>query len=452
MTSSLPVCGPWQTLALLSDPAAFTAGRGLALGTAYRVRLPGQRLLVVTDPDWVETVLVREADSFAKSRIYWRMLRRMIGDSLGSLDDARWAYLHRIERPFFTPRAVDGYMARVAEVTTEHLARVGRTADGAASVPVLASLAELNARILLDVLFDRPSEPRVAEIARRIVDGHEIVAWMSKYPWRPALALLNGATRRAREHGSFFDTYVRGLRSEAAEGDPKENLMRALMAVGDDPEAPPLSPGLLRNEIMFHLGAAIETQGAAEAWALHLLWKHPEALARLRHEVDVVTGGAPVGPAHVASLGWARCVVQEALRLYPPVHGILRDCVRPVEVGSYRVRAGETVLVSVYGMHRSQRLWEEPDGFLPERFHPSAPPVPKHRYLPFGAGRHVCIGRHLALPGMVLLVAGFARGFEWSFADPDVRPDPRPSLKPPAPFEMHLTRRPGSEVRAGEGR
>ena len=90
--------------------AVFSAGEGLALGDFYRLRVPGYRIHVVTDPAAIEQILVTDSSSFEKSRIYWRELRRMIGDAMGSIEGMGWDYLRRLQSPLFTPKAIQGYL------------------------------------------------------------------------------------------------------------------------------------------------------------------------------------------------------------------------------------------------------------------------------------------------------------------------------------------------------
>lgn len=438
---SLAVCGLGDTLALLRDPAGFTAGKGLGLGDFYRIRLPGLPLHVVTDPELAEQILVEEADHFVKSRLYWNELRRSIGDCMGSLDGPRWTYLHRVQLPFFTPKAVGAYLPTVQGFVTRHMDELAQRVDAEPNVPVIDLFAELNARVILSVLFGRHDEPAALDIHHRIADGHAIIAWKAKLPWRRALAWLNGVNLKARRHRIFFSDYTHRLgRSEAAAD--ARLLLNALLRIADDPEAPRFPDTLLRNEIMFHLGASTETQAVTEGWTLYLLWKHPEVLEQLRDEVSRVAGDSGPAAEHVPKLTFTRQVLQEALRLYPTVYAVARDCAEPVELGGYPARRGQIFLVSVCGLHRNPRLWDDPDAFRPVRFHPNrVGSIGRYHYLPFGAGKHVCVGQHLALPAMVLALGHFAQRFDWSFPDADVRPVAFPNLKPSGPFVAAVTRR-----------
>jgi cytochrome P450 len=422
-------CSARQTLAFMQDPPAFTTGAGLGLGDFYRVPVPGRRLYVVTEPRLIEEILVAEQHCFEKSRIYWGELRRSFGASMGSLEGDAWVRLHTAQRPYFTPRAVEEYLPLVEEITSRHLERLNGRIRDTPDVRVGDVFAELNARLVLQLLFGRAEETAALELAQRIAAGHALIAWNSRYPWRPALAHLSGRARAGREHAAFFRHYADGLADSAATRDPRV-LLSVLVSLARDSVAQDLPPELLANEVTFHLGASTETQAAAESWALYLLWQHPRVLDALRSEIRAAAGEEPVGARHLPALPLCRQVLQETLRLYPPVHALLRDCVRPARLSRHDAMPGDTFMISVYALHRNPRLWDDPASFRPERFGGAGPSQgERYRYLPFGAGRHVCIGRHLAMPAAVLVIARFAQLFDWSFTGL-ASPVAEPSLKP----------------------
>ena len=435
------ICSLRETLSFYRDPAGFTAGAGLRLGDVYAVRSPGPRLWVATDPGIAEAVLVTKAACFEKSRIYWRELRRTIGDSMGSLDGPRWEYLHNKERPYFTPGAVRAFLPRGHTAIVRQFDQLARRIESEPRVAVLDVLSELSARVTLAALFGRDDESAALEIARRIADGHAILDRLTRYPFLRPLVWRAGIARRARNHRAFFDVYVEQLRRSHSSADSR-SLLDALVGVQTDPDAPRYPEALIRNEVMFHLGASTETQAVAAGWTLLLLSRHRDALQRLRAEIGRVAGTAGITSQHIPELMYTKQVIQEALRCYPPVYAIARDCVESTELLGNRIDKGQVVLISVYGVHRNPRLWDHPDRFDPDRFEPGrAGAIAKYQYLPFGAGKHVCIGQHMALPLMVLTVAEFAQRFDWTFPDADVRATARPSLKPSGAFVVTLTRR-----------
>ena len=143
-------------------------------------------------------------------------------------------------------------------------------------------------------------------------------------------------------------------------------------------------------------------------------------------------------------------VIQEAMRLYPPVWGLPRKALAADEIDGYRIPAGADVMICPYTLHRHPGFWPDPDQFDPERFAPAAPP-PAHRYayIPFGAGPRVCVGSHLGMMEAVLVAAMVARGFRFELqgADPRARAQPvaagarRASGKGAARVTAEVTRR-----------
>ena len=428
-----------QAIAFLRDPAIFSAGDGLARGDFYRLRVPGYTIHVVTDPAAIEQILVTDSSRFEKSRIYWRELRRIIGDAMGSIDGARWQYLRQLQSPLFTPKAVQGYLPTVERITVSRLEQLASEVTTERTIAISELLSELNTRILLAVLFGHESNDEAVEIAHRIADGEATIAWRSKFPWRPLTAWLTGANQRAARHKRFFDAYADRVRTSPAAHD-QATLLYAILSVARDTRAPRYPRTLLRNEIIVHLGAGTETQAVAEGWILYLLWKHPDVLERARAEIAIVADGSLTTMGHVPRLTYTRQVVREALRLYPPSYALVRDCVRATEVGKHQLKAGDVVFISVCGLHRNPRLWDQAESFDPDRFDPDrAATIGKYQYLPFGAGGHTCIGQHLAVPCLTFTTAQFAQRFSWSFDDPDVRPVGLSTLKPAGSLTARFT-------------
>ena len=133
----------------------------------------------------------------------------------------------------------------------------------------------------------------------------------------------------------------------------------------------------------------------------------------------------------LARLPYTTMVIQEAMRLYPPVWGLPRKALAADEIGGYRIPAGADVMICPYTLHRHPGFWADPDQFVPERFAPGAPP-PAHRYayIPFGAGPRVCVGSHLGMMEAVLVAAMVARRFRFELAGAeDPRPEPNLSLR-----------------------
>jgi cytochrome P450 len=180
------------------------------------------------------------------------------------------------------------------------------------------------------------------------------------------------------------------------------------------------------------------------AWTWWLLAAHPEARARLHAEVDELLDGRTPTFADADRLTWTRAVVQEAMRLYPPVWNVVRRAQHDDVIDGIRIPANSLILVLIYMTHRDPDVWPDPERFDPGRFLPDqARARPRHAYIPFAAGRRVCVGNTFALTEATLLTAMIARRYVLERdSDEDVVPEAQLSLRPRGGLPMRLVRRP----------
>jgi cytochrome P450 len=138
----------------------------------------------------------------------------------------------------------------------------------------------------------------------------------------------------------------------------------------------------------------------------HVLQDHAANYPRLRAEADEVLGGRPPGPADLPRLRYASMVVQEAMRLYPPIYLVLRRALADDRVGGYRIPAGADIALCPYVTHRHPAFWDNPEGFDPQRFDPELAGR-RHRmaFFPFSGGPRRCIGEGYAQLQLPLVVA-----------------------------------------------
>jgi cytochrome P450 len=166
---------------------------------------------------------------------------------------------------------------------------------------------------------------------------------------------------------------------------------------------------LVDNVLTFYL-AGHETTAKALTWTLYLLARSPQWADRVAREVEDVTHGNDIVHEHIEKLVLTQQVIQEAMRLYPPVPIMSRQAIADVRVDGRDVKAGTSLLFPIYAIHRHRRRWEDPDEFRPERFSAeNEAAIPRYQYMPFGAGPRVCIGRTFAMMEATAMLATFAR-------------------------------------------
>lgn len=256
--------------------------------------------------------------------------------------------------------------------------------------------------------------------------------------WLPRWGTARAATLFKTSDAVIADLIAR----RRAAPDLGSDLLGILLGASTAGDAP-LSAREIRNQVATILTAGHETTANALTWTWYLLALHPAVEAKLHREVDQVLGGREPDFADMARLVYTRMVIEEAMRLYPPVHTLSRTALADDEIAGHRVPAGSTVLIVPWLLHRHRRLWPDPERFEPERMSPERTAArPRFAYIPFGAGPRICIGASLAMTEALLILASVARQWRPRLLEtPPVEPIGLITLRPRYPMMMHLERR-----------
>ena len=168
----------------------------------------------------------------------------------------------------------------------------------------------------------------------------------------------------------------------------------------------------LGDEVATMILAGHETTATALFWALYLLALDPETQEQLAAEVQGVND-AP----DIERLKFTRAVVDETMRLYPPAFLIARAAAGADTIADMPVKKNDIVLIAPWLLHRHEKLWQDPNAFIPARFMPGTTPPDRFAYLPFGVGARICVGAHFALVEAVLALAKIIGAFRVELID-----------------------------------
>jgi cytochrome P450 len=199
----------------------------------------------------------------------------------------------------------------------------------------------------------------------------------------------------------------------------------------------------VRDEALSLFIAGHETTANALTWCWYLLSLHPEVYVHVRAEGDRVLAGRMPTIADLPKLPYTLQVFKETLRLYPPVYAFTRRAISSVQLGTYRIPKGASVVISPYTLHRRSSFFANPEHFDPERFTPEREQkLPRYAYIPFGAGSHVCLGAHFVLLEGHLILAALAQRLAFEFAGAGlIEPEPLLTLRPKGAVLMRVRRR-----------
>jgi cytochrome P450 len=376
---------------------------------------------LIIKPEYIEHVLLTNRVNYRKSQFLRHLLGPLLGDGLLISEGEFWRRQRRIAAPAFHSRRIADFIATMGSCSEAALARWPTMTQ---PFDIAAEMMALTLNIISRTMFSRDVSGDVQSV-RRLMDSVvtlrlgllDLLGFPEWLPRRQPKAY-----RRAIVE---FEALVsRFLAERRADGIDRGDLMSMLLTAHDPETDEGMSDKQLRDEILTIFLAGHETTANALSWCWYLLTQHPEAEVRLHDELNRVLGGRMPTFADLAELKWTRMVIEEAMRLYPPVHTIARTAIGEDQIGGVRVPPGALVTISPYVTHRNPNLWPEPERFNPERFSPSCV-AQRHRftYLPFGGGPRICIGSSFALAEAQVIVAAIAQRYR-------VRLAPGQTVKP----------------------
>jgi cytochrome P450 len=252
---------------------------------------------------------------------------------------------------------------------------------------------------------------------------------------------------RVRSTLRFFeaaiDTIIATRRRRLAEqpGSAPKDILTLLLDALDPATGELMTPTEVRSNILTFIAAGHETTANSLSWSLFLLSQSAEWRDRLRAEADREIGGPIEGLAE--RLVATRAVIEEAIRLYPPIAAISRVAIGPDELAGQTIRPGAIIVIAPYVLHRHRALSDRPDAFDPGRFcGDTRKGIDRFAYLPFGAGPRTCIGSAFALQEATLLLAAIMHHFDLRLVPQHVVwPLLRVTLRPAGGLPMVVGRR-----------
>ena len=417
-------------------------------------RLPFGKAIIVNDPGGIEHVLLGNAANYRKDTLQRRIIAGSLSNGLLTAESEQWRIQRRTLAPLFSRRTIQGFAAPMAQVADEFVVRWRAGADGGA-VDMAAEMTRLTLEVLERTIFSDGLGHGIEEFRAAMRDYFDTIGRIDPFD---VLGLPDAIPRLTRfwARGAlrFFDTAIdtiianRRKRLAEAPGEVGRDILTLLLEAQDPESGRGLSEVEVKSNIITFIAAGHETTANALAWSLYLLSQSPEWSERVATEAAREMAAPLDGAAD--RMVETRAVIEEAMRLYPPLAAISREAIGADEVAGQPIAAGCTVVIAPYLLHRHRRVWERPDLFDPTRFLPGArEQIGRYAFLPFGAGPRICIGAAFALQEATLVLGTIVRSFRLALApSATVWPLQRLTLRPRGGLPMVLTwRTGGSHVR-----
>ncbi|WP_330178650.1 cytochrome P450 [Nocardia sp. NBC_01503] len=424
-----------------ADAAAIMRELHREYGDIARFRVGPQLMHQITGPALIPQVLHDKTGAYRRGKVYGGF-ELFFGKGSLTTDGEQWRTLRTAGQPFFRAGYLRPNVPTIAAVVRDMFQRWEDAGTQGESVDIVPEMMRLAFEVVTRVLCGIDMSDRATKVVPTI---REVLSAM--FPGSPEQLLptwLPGPVRqRVRNTQAVLDGVGSSLITAHLEGGlPPDRLVGGLFDAIDPATGAPLTRRQIIDELKTYLLAGHETTGCGLAWTLHELAAHPEVAARLAAEVDQVLDDRTPEAADLARLPYLSQVVDEALRLHPPIPMFPRETTREIEIGGYRIPAATTLFISSHTVHHDPRHWPDPDAFDPDRFAPDRPKPLPYTYFPFGGGARRCIGAPLAELEIQVAVAMILQRYH---LEPQpghpVREQSLISLRPRFGLPMIITRR-----------
>ena len=289
--------------------------------------------------------------------------------------------------------------------------------DDEGEIDLLAFFAELtiytSSACLIGKRFRSELDGRFAELYHDLEQGTDPIAYVDPY------ADIESFRKRDRARVALV-ALVQGIMerraAETPSPDVEQDLLDVLMSIKEADGSDRFSADTVTGMFISMMFAGHHTTSGTAAWTLIELLRHPADMAAVNEELDALyADGSEVSFQALREIPHLESALKEALRLHPPLILLLRVAMEDLTYGDFTIAAGKFVAASPSISNRIPEDFADPDAFDPSRYlsgreEDRANPW---TWIPFGAGRHRCVGANFAMMQLKAIFSVLLQGWEF---------------------------------------
>jgi cytochrome P450 len=399
-------------------------------GPVFSFSLLSRKYYVFNHPDFIRHVLVDNVKNYSRIRQY-SIMEELLGKGLITTEGEEWKRRRRVAQPAFHKEKLELLIQKM-EAAVNGLMHV-LDYESLGEIDLDREMNHITLTVLSKSIIQADLDEEYQAVKQNLNEAWKYISqkrfrsvkWLNKLPGKTK---SNGRKAIASLHQTML-SIIEGRR---ASGKVDSDLLSMLMESTDEETGNKLTDKELLGELMTLFVAGHDTTAIALTWAFYLICRHPDIEAKILDEINTKWTGESLTMKALQEFRYTKMVIQEVLRLYPPVWTFGRRSVKEDNIGGFYIPANAAVTMPALFIHRSPEFWERPDEFYPEHFSPeNMTSQKKHAYFPFGGGQHLCIGEHFALMEMQLVLIHMFRKYKISLVS-----------KEPAEMNLLITIRP----------
>ena len=407
-----------NTFEILKNPVAFLSKLAKNYGPVVTVRLGGIKYYVLQHPDYVRHVWLENYKQYRKPGAT-KLLRMFLGEGLSTSNGELWLRQRRLMQPAFHSKKLQYFTDIINEEVTAFINGLNEIPDNT-KIDVTHQFLKLTIRIISRSMFNIHFDEEIDLMVNKLDELASYAATWMKSPVKIPTSWPTPANKLFKKNCEIFDAIIYKIidrrRDEMASGRSSVNsdLLDMLLNFYDEETKTTINEKLLRDEVVTIFMAGHETTAQTLSWMFYHLAKDKEINEKIKAESKIVSDSKPLLFEDFAKLGYSRQVIQETLRLYPPIWAVVRKPIKDDIINGLHLQSGSNVLLNIYGLHHHPNYWEQPENFYPEHFSAAKEKSrPAFVYVPFGGGPRLCLGHNFAMLVMQSVLCRIVQAFEF---------------------------------------
>jgi cytochrome P450 len=414
-------------------------------GDIVRLELPKNKFVYsIANPESIQHVMQMNNQNYTKGERI-KIASPLIGNGLFASEGDFWRRQRRMMQPAFHRKQIDLLAGEMVKSIQSVLDKWETNAESGLPLNMQHEMMELTMDVVTRTLFTSSLDPEeVAELGEQITFLLEVVTDRGQAIFPIGEKIPTARNRRFDDGVAAIDKIIYRLIEERRQSQVKgSDLLSMLLDARDEDTGEGMDDKQLRDELVTMFLAGHETTAIALCWTIALLSLHPTVRRVLQVEVDRVLAGRIPDASDYSDLPYTNAVISEAMRLYPPLPITIRQAREDDLLDGYLIKANSGVFINIYSAHHNPDVWDNPEGFDPERFLPERiNEVPRFAYLPFGGGPRQCIGNNFALMEAVLALSMITQRYELNLVPgTDLEPYMPGTLRPRGGVQVVIKRR-----------
>lgn len=432
-----------QTLSFVNDPVKALMTYHERYGQSFYLYVGGiKKMLLTTEPGLIQHVLQRGHRKWEKSELQTDQVAKYLGRGLLTNTGTDWLKQRRLIQPGFHRQRLATLVQLMQEVVTQRADSLANEAQKTEEpIDIYPHCLGTAFQVIARTLYtDDMDTEQLAWLSETITKLQSYLILEVRLPFLHWWFKLTG---KQQKHVKLAKDTIQLqsdlLHQRRAEGIQRDDLLQMLMDSRYEDTGEPMHDQQLIEEAVILFVAGHETSANALAWTFHLLSQNPQAVQKLRAELDAISPGRAPNFEELRQLPYLSQVLEESMRLYPPAWITDRKALEDDVYEGIKLSKDTIVSPFIYGVHHDPRWWPKPNTFDPDRF---VPELKKNRpafsYLPFGGGPRYCIGQSFAMLEMQLVLAEWVRRFDFVATGTEIKAEPLVTLRPASGIPMYI--------------